>query len=309
MTLIELLVSTAILSLMILLFSMVLNSTQQVTSTAHATMRGNAAAAAIADVIRKNVARITKNGFLCITQTADDSPVLMFTTSGTTSSVTSNSVATEAVVMLGLCDNTAAQNSKVLWTKRMLLDPNAPPLVTDDDLWTDVGFQAQPDRVSVNTLITDSTTPGIDQEILTGIDVSTELDAYSGLWQVLAVDCEGLSITWTDGLDNNGDGQMDWYGIINQYDDTQTPPNDSVYVEEPGRAGWNVQAANNTLEEFDWTYPASVAVPGPLYRALWIRDDPVNWPRAIKISFVINDPDMPEQLQGKRYEIICPIRQ
>ena len=311
MTLIELLVSTAILSLMLMLFSMVLNSTQKVTSTSHATMRANAAAAGIADAIRKDFARITKNGFLCITQTADGSPVLMFTTSGITASVTSNNVATEAVVMLGLCPNTATANpnDRVLWTKRMLLDPITPDS-PGDDIWEDAGFQAVASRVTLNGLITNVGATGIvDIEVppitilgAPGIDVSTELAAYSRLWQVLAIDCEGLSIMWTDGSDTNADGQMDWYGIIHRFDNTLTPP--SVYEVEAQAPLliWRGRGASQTDFEFNW------ALPGPAaYRTIWFRRDQ-NWPSAIKISFVIKDPDMPEQLQNKRYEVICPIK-
>ncbi len=302
LTLIELLVSTAILSMMVLLFSLVLNATQKVTSAAHATMRGNAAAAAIADAIRKDFARITRNGFLCITQTAaSSSPVLMFTTSGTTSSVLSDNVATEAVVMLGLCPNTATANGNVLWAKRMLLDTSATAL-TDDDIWTSYNFfdiQAETNRAGVNTRITNAPGTGLDQEIPLGIEVSSELDAAAGLWQVLAVDCEGLSIMWTDGSDGNGDGHMDWYGIVSQYNSAAMPPAYEYVIETP--RAWATRNATSGSPEFDGA-PTSPA----FYRALWSRDRAI-WPSAVKISFVITDPDMPEQVRDQRYEVICPI--
>jgi prepilin-type N-terminal cleavage/methylation domain-containing protein len=77
LTLVELLVTLAIIAAMILAFSMILSSSQKVVSSSQAMMRSNAAAEAIARTIRLDFQYITKDGFLAIRDGH-----LVFTTAG-----------------------------------------------------------------------------------------------------------------------------------------------------------------------------------------------------------------------------------
>ncbi len=295
LTLIELLVSTAILSMMILLFSMVLNSTQKVTSTAHATMRGNAAAAAIADAIRKDFARITRNGFLCIRQQVSTMPVspatIFFTTSGPSPSVTGPEVGPGMIVSYGIDTN------GTLWRRGWILDPvgTSPDVfqMSASELYASSGPTLQ---LTISSLSNDVQTNGLEP-----IPVPGELDGIDRQWQILALNCSDLSITWADGSDyygagpagNTNDGHVDWYGIRPDAFPAIYDANDVQAQGTP--AGSGITALNT---------PELTTSP---YDALWTRDGQAPWPQAIKISFVIIDPDMPEQLQGQRYEVICPI--
>ena len=121
MTLIELLVSIAILSMIILIFSMILSRSQALVSTSQAAMRGNAAAAAIAETIRSDIRRVTQNGFLCITQAADKTPILIMTTAGPTDSVRSPGVGgTAAIVIYGIV-KPAGSSDYILYRRSLLL--------------------------------------------------------------------------------------------------------------------------------------------------------------------------------------------
>ncbi len=77
LTLVELLVTLAIIAAMILAFSMILSSSQKVVSSSQAMMRANAAAEAIARTIRLDFQFISKEGFLAIRDGH-----LVFTTAG-----------------------------------------------------------------------------------------------------------------------------------------------------------------------------------------------------------------------------------
>jgi prepilin-type N-terminal cleavage/methylation domain-containing protein len=87
MTLIEMLVSTAILAMMVLLVNMLLVSSRRTIMTAQATIRSNASARALIDVLRRNLMAANKNGFMAIMRTPLPPPYrprdyLIFTTAG-----------------------------------------------------------------------------------------------------------------------------------------------------------------------------------------------------------------------------------
>ena len=50
---------------------------------------------------------------------------------------------------------------------------------------------------------------------------------------------------------------------------------------------------------------------GPTNPTLWTHENADNWPKAIKISFRINDPSMPKEFRdgnaGIAYEVICTV--
>ena len=68
LTLMELLVSVAIISGMIAGFSLIVVQSEKLVKTSTATIRANQAAASIAHIIREDLSRLTMNGFLAVNQ-------------------------------------------------------------------------------------------------------------------------------------------------------------------------------------------------------------------------------------------------
>ena len=80
----------------------------------------------------------------------------------------------------------------------------------------------------------------------------------AGLWQVLAANCSGLEISWTDGAG-------DWFSRV------------------------NAQDANWQTVPFDETNPAQGEYQSAgRYRILWTRHDQNVWPRALRIRFTLD---------------------
>ena len=110
MTLMELMVSVALLAGMILAFNIILSQSQRVVSGAQRAIRANASGMAIAQVIRRDMRSISKDGFLYIGQDVDASrivanaagspkrPLLLFTAAGLSESVTGNARGTGTLV-------------------------------------------------------------------------------------------------------------------------------------------------------------------------------------------------------------------
>jgi len=118
-------VAVSILLVMILSFSVLLSQTQKLVTTAQRSIQMNTSAAAIAQMIRDDVASLSKDGFLYIKHVSSvagkERDTLMFTTTGSYQSVLDESVATAARVDYGLTGGNA------LWRRCTLLDPNRPP--------------------------------------------------------------------------------------------------------------------------------------------------------------------------------------
>jgi hypothetical protein len=115
-------VAVSILLVMILSFSVLLSQTQKLVTTAQRSIQMNTSAAAIAQMIRDDVASLSKDGFLYVKHTVNNPrDTLMFTTTGSYQSVLDESVAPAARVDYGLTLGNA------LWRRCTLLDPNRPP--------------------------------------------------------------------------------------------------------------------------------------------------------------------------------------
>jgi len=333
MTLIELLVAVAVLSIMILMFAMILNDAQKVVASSNQAMRANAKAAAIAETIRSDVRRITQNGFLCITEHPGDQPQIIFTTAGVSSSVKSDVMGTAEVVAYGLCDNPAAAdpNNKVLWRKAWVLNYNADISDIPDphDIWNqhDLTELQKLWRGQINDLITNEFLAPPNKPEQLSVSAGVGLDNIEALWQCLTDDCTGLSIMWTDGLGDPDDpNALGWYGL-------QERPDGSTYRSKEG-----VTPTNN----YDGHMEFLTGNGDSKYRVLCTRhwvdgplpDDPANttgvpiWPKAIRIRFTLagGEGSLGEELQDtglgapdefgrpdaemqRVYEVICPVAQ
>jgi len=80
-----------------------------------------------------------------------------------------------------------------------------------------------------------------------------------------------------------------------------------AHAVEPEESTWGSETILSNLTEFN----INTSSPNR-YRALWTYRDQSNWPKAIRISFVIYDKGIAEEMHAdgfKRYEVICPIGQ
>ena len=136
MTLPELIVSVAILGIMVMTFGMAITTARKLVWGSQRTMTVNAEATAIARVLRDDLARMTKDGFLAIVaedvqdKDSNDIPAdhLVFTAVGTYRSLVDPTIlAPAARIDYGL---TAAS---LLWRRAVLLSPNPGEVRTEDN--------------------------------------------------------------------------------------------------------------------------------------------------------------------------------
>ena len=294
MTLVELLVSVAILSMIIMIFSMILSRSQALVSTTEAAIRGNASAAAIGEVIRSDVRRVTQNGFVCITQdptpVSKGSPLLIMTVAGPTGSVRSPGVdSTAAIVVYGLAPN------GVLYRRSLLLTTTA----ADDSIQGRLPTYAVTSLSGVQTAWTLQSYDSIVDNLVTDVasnalNVPGSVTGLSDLgqsWQIVATNVSELSVQRIGA----GNG---WYGIW------YNPANSKYEARAAGTAPWQ----GNTTPGGGLGNRGEYDDGSGFYRVIWSKLDQNTWPLAIKVSFVVSDPNLPEQVAGQRYEVVCPVR-
>ena len=283
MTVIELLVAVTILVVMILAFATIMSQSQRVVRTSQKTMRSNAAASAIIRTFRDDIRRATQHGLLCITQDPVNlQPYLLVTTAGVIPSKTQAEIGNAGLSCFGLCDNTSTTTRDVLYAQRWVFVQGG----SGGDLWgLDLAEVQTYDRAMMNVTVNDvcSYVPGggSSPDIVIPPQNLTDVGA---LWQVLADQCQALSIMWTDGTsDATG---LNWYGV--DYD-TLT----DTYEIAASVAGWEGRIESDGEIEFS---------EGVAYRALWTHHNQNLWPKAIKIRFMLLEDD-----QQNEYEVICPV--
>lgn len=302
LTLLELIVAVALLSIMILTFGTVISSVDKMVTVGEANIRSNATAAAISQVIKNDFRRLSQAGFLCITQSASNAPgqaQIFFTTAGSTGSLTSRADGSVppsgdgSVVGYGLVPGV-----KTLWRGAWIMnncDKAVPAIVpgpTFDCLplsFSDVqkmprGLTSEPGALPGSWRV-----PAMDYYwMVRGIQTLapkanadlpniTDVTQLGKSWLYMGQNCSNLSIMWTvDGVN--------WLGL--KSDGTPVPPGPSGAW--PG----------------NWpTTPESTV--GGAYFALWSHDNQLVWPKAVKITFNNNDPLLPADFHAVPYELIC----
>ena len=204
MTLTELLVAVGVLAIMVLGFGTILSQTQRVVVGAQESMRANGQAAAIEQIIRNDVLRVSKIGFMSVTD-ANGSPALVFTAAGVNQSLTGDARGLGSIVAYGLCDNDGAGAAgKILLRHGRVLDSDVAGGVDADQLAMDLAELQIQDAAAMDAT---------KSSILAGLPSSLSAPASSlsevgSLWQVLARDCAVLKIEWTTG-DLSG-GKLTW---------------------------------------------------------------------------------------------------
>lgn len=310
MTLMELLVAVAILAIMIVSVGSIVTQSQKVVSTGQAHIKTNQSAAAVAQVIREDIRRISQHGLLAITQAGAGSPRLVAITAGVTLSKTHGETGTAGVVVLGMAENTAPNtpaDESILYRQGWVLKDLASTPPTD--IWksdlTDIqrlprydSDASDPDMDKLVTNLLNAAPPGKAGPVA-GRSVAvpaTTMDQINTLWQVLAPSAKLLEIAWTDGsIHNNGtpadasDDRMNWYGVA--WDG-------SAYARHGKTDKWDEKGIDAGTVEY---------ASGGGYRALFTRHDLTNWPKALKVKYRILDASLPNGQQD--FEVICPVSQ
>lgn len=224
-TAMELLVATLVLGMMVTMAAMMLASSRRLVSGAQAKMRANSIAAAVADLIRRDLHRASKAGFLSIT--AGTSPKLVLAIPGNAMSIDSNVRGDGEVICYGLEPNSGpggGSDNWILYRTRWVLKKNEDGQaggvdVWTDDNWIDIISDANSGEVSATAqrFILRSPSPGqlsIPPSGMKGI-----LD----LWQAVAAYCSDLTIEFA--TDTHPDSQnLDWKAIGGTW--TYLNPND-----------------------------------------------------------------------------------
>jgi hypothetical protein len=112
-------VSVSILVVMILAFSIVLNQSQRVVTTAQRIMKANESALAIAQTMRSDFSSISRDGYLKISSVGGR-PIISFTAAGLYRSLLDDATATAARIDYG------CNSDNVMWRRVTLLDPTRP---------------------------------------------------------------------------------------------------------------------------------------------------------------------------------------
>jgi prepilin-type N-terminal cleavage/methylation domain-containing protein len=315
-TLLELLVTIALLGMMVGIVSNVLTQSSKLVTISETRIRQNNAAYSLAQVFRDFLRKASKNGLLCITDTnsGDTRPRLILTTVGPTPCMTGTGKGNAAFTILGLVNNNASfsdANAQLLWMPTYVLNTPGQP-ATGLDKWN-IDFSTfqgltrqQIDANIVNSYLctgTPSNNPDLNK-----IKVpANTLDDVNLLWQVAGTGVSKLSIMWTDGNVNPTQPyNVKWYGrdIYGNAPNAQDPTWTSRTLPT-----FNLDDAAN------WQPPTPKveynlgSVGAPVYRALWTQANQNCWPKAIKIRFVFYDSSMPPDLQSASYEVIGTIGQ
>jgi len=274
MTLVEMLVAISVMSVMILAVSSILVQTQRFISAAQKNRRSHAMAFTIARIIRRDLRRVSKDGFLYISGGED--PVLVFSTAGPASGINDPIKGDGSIICYGQrsCSSSTSQgkDETYLWRPEFICNClTGTPSPTFDGERVNANFSTlrscaaqtgdanSPFTLQVLADAAAGKVPGNLQ--LPPVDASQIQD----LWQVLLTAISDFSVTWTDGTKTDG-LLLNW----------KTDPILSTHQNQD-----------------DWT-----------------TQNPTGWPKAVKISFRINDPAMPKELRGNTgvpYEVICTV--
>jgi len=313
LTMIELVVAVAILVIVMLAFGSIITQIQGTVATGQRSMRSNAAAAAIIDSLQGDIRRATQQGMLCITQIPDGPPAMFFTIAGPTPSKTHPVTGTGAIIALGMAVNHDSNDRDILYCQRWVLGSVNIPLsdILDSDL---IDIQAmtrwQINNNLINSMIygTPPEDPSHPRALWVPHNPAYALDNINALWQVLADNCQWLSIMWTDGeiddKDNTDplDDGLAWYGIA--YD--QGAQAYQYLPLEPDPPAWTTVdaaqwAGDLSVQEFAGEHLDTGVY---VYRAMWTHHNQNNWPKAVKLRFgLLESGDTEENV----YEVICPV--
>jgi len=193
-TLLELMVAVAIISVMVMGFSGLLTGARRVVVTSQRRMRANAAAAAIAGVIRDDMRRASKAGIMKI-----GDGTLLFTTVAPTGSLLTGDTGEGSIVSYG---HFTGNNAGILYRQGWVL---AGAAATGDDCtaqktdWPEILPELQILSSADMGTFGDNDFGAAPTTVTIGSPPET-LVHLKGMWQVLADNCTALEIAyWSAG--------------------------------------------------------------------------------------------------------------
>lgn len=309
-TLVELLVAVLIMVLMMLAFGMILSESQKTVSIAQNQSRGNQIADAIARTLRNDLARLSKNGFLCITRYqagVASRPYLLFTTSGNQQSRVGAYRTLDGISIYGWATPTPgggavlAQYTHILFREGFLTwdsgGGNESDLLAADVLNTSLARIQTKSRVDIDTYLNQLYEAGrIPRDDDYFVYPPQQLSDVAKCWQILSAEINSLGIQWTDGSIHSTNETLNWFGIDSDSDAQYRDP----ATGNPAESGWKSYDIGDNVPEYQSTYG---------YRALWTHHNQNNWPKAIRVKFTIYDEEF-QKASGQsatEYEVIVPI--
>jgi len=187
-TLLELMVAVAIMAIIMLAFGGLLTQANLVVTEGEKRMRADAAASAISRIVRGDIRKITKNGFLRISGNK-----LVLVTAGRMQSSFGNYSGDGAIIVYGRHDA-----SKTLYRKILILSKDAPDGIVDCLRWNGAGVSL----AGLQVMNLDDMTRLIDH-VVSELDTTLGIMAYppqtlsqvSTMWIVLAGNCTELNIS------------------------------------------------------------------------------------------------------------------
>lgn len=275
MTLIELMVAVALLSIMILCFGKIVAESRKLVGVSQATMRANNMAMAIDQSLRDDIRRASQFGFLYIgvnpRPVSGSNPAILICGSvGPSQSVTANAstISNCKVVAYSLCPTLPASSTGILWKAGFVLTGTSAPTTTSDTWGNLDQYQLQVSTTNaIKTNVVDMIAPAFGGYQPANLPASPDtLTAVLESWKYMATNCTEMEIAWTDGTASATPGALKWY------------PHTTSMI-------WTKDKDDNGV----WPYGV--------------------WPKAVRVRFTITDPGMPAGLAstGNKYEVICPV--
>ena len=217
MTLVEMLVAISVLAVMILAVSSILVQTQRFISAAQENRRSHAMAFTIARIIRRDLRRVSKDGFLCIS--SDNK--LVFSTAGPVAGISELTRGDGSIICYGQqsCKNSADPSKTLtyLWRPEYICNcTTGTPSPTISGERINVNFstlrQCAASSGDANSPFTLQalanqvalTTPGNNMQL-----PPTTASDLKNLWQVLVTNIDDFKVFWTDGTKGT-DGNLKW---------------------------------------------------------------------------------------------------
>jgi len=192
MTLIELMVAVGVMAVMIAGFGTILSQSQRLVVAAQAKMRADSAAAGIEQVIRRDLLRVSQNGFISV-GAAGGSPALVLLTVGVSESLIGKRSGSASIVVYGLCDNSiTGATGKVFFRKAWVLNDDVSGGKEIDQWDKDMGqiqVMSQGEMESIKA-------SAISQAPASLKFPAEKIAEIGDLWQVLAGNCTSLSIEY-----------------------------------------------------------------------------------------------------------------
>ena len=189
-TLIELMVSVAIMAIIALAFGGLMTQANLVVTEGEKRMRSDAAASAVSRVIRGDIRKVTKNGFLRI----NDSK-LVLVTAGRTQSSFGNYFGDGAIIVYGRHDA-----SNILYRKVLVLSKDAPTAeanrLPDCLVWQDAGMTLAELQVLSAAEMTGLIDHVAEEPDSMDYPPKTLHQITKTMWTLLAGNCTDLNISY-----------------------------------------------------------------------------------------------------------------